>query len=192
MCYGGGGCTCCCCCCRRHVIVMAGVAALPCVMVVVVALHVDSSVKKNVSNVFFLKKKEIKTYQASRRSISRSCYCYCFCCCCFVLGGCCYRRTVWLYHRAGVAIATLPCAMVAVVVVALYADSSVKTNVSNGFFKKKNVPSLETQRLEVLLLPLLPFCVGGGGCCYRRTVPVWLYRRAGVAVLRRCRVLWWS
>jgi hypothetical protein len=28
-------------------------AALPCVMVVVVALHVDSFVKKNVSNVFF-------------------------------------------------------------------------------------------------------------------------------------------
>jgi hypothetical protein len=30
-------------------IVVAGVAALPCVMVVVVALHVDSFVKKNVS-----------------------------------------------------------------------------------------------------------------------------------------------
>jgi hypothetical protein len=52
------------------------------------------------------------------------------------------------------------------------------------FFKKerkKNVPSLEMQRLEVLLLLLLPFCVGGGECCYRRTVPVWLYRRANVA-----------
>ena len=39
------------------------------------------------------------------------------------------------------------------------------------FFKKerkKNVRAsrVETQRLEVLLLLLLPFCVGGGGCCY--------------------------
>ena len=55
MCYSGGGCTCC----RRRVIVMAGVAALPCV-VVVVALHVDSPVKKNVGNFFFKKRKKFK------------------------------------------------------------------------------------------------------------------------------------
>lgn len=49
---------------------MAGVAALPCV-VVVVALHVDSPVKKNVGNIFFKKERNLM-YQASRRSVSRS------------------------------------------------------------------------------------------------------------------------
>jgi hypothetical protein len=45
-------------------IVVASVAALPCAMVVVVAVHVDSFVKKML--VMFLKKKEKKTYQASQ------------------------------------------------------------------------------------------------------------------------------